>query len=188
MPKIEIARVKEALLKIEAGLQKYLCLRDRMYKVNVSKDIQFQKDCNHFFRIRQKSETFYAEYYGFMEKHKNDEELTFEALLNHLYKKAESVEASFASKLLSMINPDKPVLDSRVLENLGIKRSRGSDSKERIKCSIAAYTAICEWYENHFQSGEATKWIKLFDEHHSEAQDTITDVKKIDLILWKIQS
>jgi hypothetical protein len=188
MTKITISQVKETLSTTATGkgLIKYLSLRDRIHQVNVSKDEQFQKDYNHFFRIRQKSEVFYAEYYKFMEKHKGDNELTFETVLNHLHKKIESVEASFASKLLSMINPDMPVLDSRVLENLGIKRVRHSDSNEWIKRNVAAYQAICEWYENHFKSGEATKWIKLFDEHYPEAKGKITGVKKIDLILWQI--
>ena len=189
MPKITILQVTGALsvTVIEQGLEQYISLRDRILQVNVLKDMQFQKDCNHFFRIRQKSKVFYAEYYGFMEKHKNDKALTFESVLNHLYKKAGSVEASFASKLLSMINPDMPVLDTHVLENLDIKIVRHSEPQERIKRSIVAYQEIREWYENHFESGEATKWIKLFDEHYPDFKDRITGVKKIDLILWQIR-
>ena len=57
------------------------------------------------------------------------------------------------------------------------------DPKERIKRSIAAYEKLCEWYE----SGAAKEWIKLFDEHYPDAKNKITGVKKIDLILWKME-
>jgi len=189
MPKIAISQVKGALsiTIIARGLEQYISLRDRIQKVVVSEDMQFQKDYNHFFRIRQKNEKFYTEYYKFMEKHKKDKALTFEVVLDHLYKKAGSVEASFASKLLSMINPDKPVLDSRVLEIIDIKWSWYSEPKKRIERSIVAYEAICEWYKDHFKSGEAAKWIELFDKHYPDAKDRITGVKKIDLILWQIR-
>ena len=187
MSKITIAQVKKVLPKIAPGLQKYLCLRCRFHEVNVLKCQQFQTDCNHFFRIRQKSKEFYDEYYRFMEKHKNDESLTFEAVIDHLHRKTGSVEASFASKLLSMINPDKPVLDSRVLATLDIKRVRHSDSKEWIKRNKDTYNAICAWYENHFKSGVAAKWIELFDKRYPDARGRMTDVKKIDLILWQIR-
>ena len=187
MPKITISQVMKALPKIESGLQKYLCLRDRILTENVAKNDDFQRDYNHFFRVRQKSQEFYTEYYKFMEKHKNDKALTYEAVLKHLYRIEGKVEASFASKLLSMINPDLPVLDRQVLENLDVKLSRPTDHKKRIECSLAAYEEICEWYKNHFKSGEAKEWIKLFDGHYPEAKNKITDVKKIDLILWQIR-
>jgi hypothetical protein len=83
-----------------------------------------------------------------------------------------------------MINPDMPVLDSHVLKNLGINPvGQYGDPKERIKRSIAAYEEICEWYE----SGAAKEWIKLFDAHYPEFKGRITGVKKIDLILWKME-
>jgi len=186
MTKISISRVKTALsaTEIERGLKKYISLRDQIHEMNVSKEEKkFQKPYKGFFRMRR-NEDFCKEYFGFMEKHKNDKGLTFEAVLERLHKKTGSVEASFASKLLSMINPDMPVLDSHVLKNLGINPVRQyGDPKERIKRSIAAYEEICEWYE----SGAAKEWIKLFDAHYPEFKGRITDVKKIDLILWQMR-
>jgi len=125
-----------------------------------------------------------------MEEYKDDE-LTFEFVLNHLHEKVkhvcDDVEAVFASQLMSMINLGMPVLNSHVLKNLDVKLDWHHDREERIERSIAAYEKICEWYDNHFESGEAEKWIKLFDKHHHEYKDKITDVKKIDLILWQIR-
>ena len=187
MSKITISQVKEALPKIEAGLQKYLCLRDQIHDVNVSKEVKkFQKPYKGFFRMRR-NEDFCKVYFGFMEKHKNDKRLTFEAVLKHLHRNTERVEASFASKLLSMINPDMPVLDRHVLKVLGIPAvGTFGDAQKRIGRGIAAYKAICELYNHHFKSGEAKKWIELFDKHYPDAKSKITGVKKIDLILWKM--
>ena len=191
---IKISQVKEALPRIKKNaLDKYISLKNEIQQVNVSKDREFQKTYNGFFRIRQKSEEFYAEYYKFMQQHKNDKELIFETVLHHLYKKAGSVEASFASKLLSLINPEMPVLDSKVIknlktyENIDIKPVKQNDPPEkRIANKVIAYEQICDWYENFSKSDEAAEWIELFDKHYPEVKDKITEVKKIDLILWKI--
>ena len=189
MAKIGTDRVKGALSRtiMEEALEKYLRLLERLHEVIVSEDMPFQQDCNHFFRIRQKSEKFYAEYYGFMEEHKNNESLTFDTVLDHLYRKAGSIEGSFASKLLSMINPDMPVMDSRVLEILDIKRVRHTNPEKWIERNRIAYEEICTWYKDRFKSGKAAEWIKLFDEQYPDAKGKITDVKKIDLILWQIR-
>ena len=188
MRKITISQVKEALSKkeLKEGLEKYLRLRDGLNKQKM-KDSKFQKSYKGFFRMRR-DENFCTEYFKFMEKCENNKKVTFKKVLDHLYDKTKKVEASFASKLLSMINPDMPVLDSQVLKVLCIKLVRCSaDKTKRIECSNTVYREICEWYKKHFDSGEAEKWIKLFDKHYPEAKDKITDVKKIDLILWQIR-
>ena len=197
MSKISISRVETALsiTEIERGLKKYISLRDQIHEVNVSKDRQFQKDYAVFFLLTQarKNEEFLAPYFQYMERHKNDDGLTFEAVLKHLYDNVGSVEPSFGSKLLSMINPKMPVWDSKVVENLALKepphyRQKNGKKYANIDELIEFYREeICEWYNNHFNSGAAKEWIKLFDARYPETKSRITDVKKIDLTLWQMQ-
>ena len=120
MSKISISQVKEALPKIEKGLKKYTSLIDRIRKMNVSHNEEFQRDYALFFLLTQarKNEKFLAPYFQYMERHKNDDGLTFEAVLKHLYDKVGSVEPSFGSKLLSVINPKMPVWAERSWKTL----------------------------------------------------------------------
>ena len=188
MATIEIPQVKDTLPKIATGLKKYISLQDRFHNVNVSENRQFQEDYTGFFGMHWKSEEFRAAYFRFMEERKHDMGLTFDSVLNHLHGIEGSVEASFASKLLAMVKPDMPVLDSHVRENLGIEKPAWcANPQTRIEHGIAIYQAIREWYKNHFKSGEAAEWLKLFDEHYPDAKGKISDVKKIDLILWQIR-
>jgi hypothetical protein len=148
-----------------------------------------------FFRLGQarKSKEFLAAYFKFMQRHKNDDDLTFDAVLKHLYEQGGSVEPSFGSKLLSMINPKMPVWDSKVVENLELKEPPHYRTKDGKKCANIHELdefyreEICKWYKDFVASETAKEWIKLFDEHYPEAKDRITDVKKIDLILWQIR-
>jgi len=181
--KIEVEEVKAALPKIKVGLDKYKYLIQHIHLLDVSQDEQFQKKYNGFFRLRQKSKDFYAEYYQFMQNHKN-KNITFEVILKHFYDKFNSVEASFSSKLLSIINPDMPVWDEFVLKNLNLKKP-STYSQERIQKTINLYSEICRWYNDFLKTDEAKQWIKLFDDQYPNYK--ISDVKKIDLILWQIR-
>ena len=177
----------------EYSLMKYIRIKSMVSQVTDPKDKELRTACNGFFRIRQRSEKFYDEYYKYMLRCKKDKELTFEKVLKHLYEKVEKVEASFASKLLSLINPDMPVYDSIVINNLktyekiDIKTAWHSDYKKRIKRRVAAYEQIRDWYDNLLKPARKKKWIELFDKSFPEFKDKISDVKKIDLILWKIR-
>ena len=188
MRKITIAQIKEALTVtvMETKLRQYRYLLNNIHQVDVSINEEFQKVYCDFFQLRIEKK-FHAGYFGYMNKHKRNEKLSFEKVLRQIYDMTERVEASFASKLLSMVNPEMPVLDSHVLKKLCIEPIRYSADKEkRIQRSIVAYTAICMWYADNTESDEVKKWINLFNKHYPEDKDRITDVKKIDLILWRL--
>jgi hypothetical protein len=54
-----------------------------------------------------------------MEEHKNTP-IIFKDALTYFYEKTRRIEASFSSKLLATINPNMPVWDVNVLNNLRI--------------------------------------------------------------------
>jgi len=179
---IEVDKVKAALHKIKDGVEKYTCLLQQIKFLDVSKDVQFQKSYNGFFRVRQKSTEFYDEYYIFMQDHKNSKTLSFEEILKHFYDKFNRIEASFSSKLLAMINPEMPIWDIHVLNNIGLEKP-SYYSRERLSETIHLYSKICEWYKDFLKTDEAKNWIKLFDEQYPNYQ--ISEVKKVDFILWQ---
>lgn len=180
---MDFAKVNEALIKIEPGLSKYLYIMERFHKTDLSKDLEFQKRFNGFYRIRQRKPEFYNEYYNFMEKHK-DKEVSFDLALKHFYNAFERVEASFSSKLVATINPNLPVWDEFILKNLELKKP-AYGTNNRINKTIELYNSIIKWYEDFLQTDDSRRMIQLFDERYKDVD--ITDIKKIDLILWQIR-
>lgn len=171
---------KEAL---KTGLDKYLKIMECLYETDVSKDKEFQRLYNHFYRMRQRKPEFYQIYYDYMEKMKyNAERLSFNDVFFYIQKETNHCEASFSSKLLATLNPDKPVWDMFVLENLGVKKIQSS-AKNREQKIIEAYQQICQWYDEFMKSEEARLILQTFDEIFPNVN--ITDTKKIDLFLWQ---
>ena len=57
--------------KIRIGIEKYQYLRQRLFAVDVSADRDFQRAFNGFFRMGRRSETYYIDFYCYLEQHKS---------------------------------------------------------------------------------------------------------------------
>lgn len=182
---MDINHVKEVLQKdeLKKGLEKYLDIMGKIHETDVSKDQEFQKKFNGFYKIRQRKPEFYQAYYRFMELKKNTE-LSFEETLDYIYESCGRYETSFCSKLVATINPDSPVWDTFVLENTGVKAPYPS-SKDRVKKIVTTYETLVKWYEKFLNTEDCKKMIALFDEQFPKTP--ITNLKKIDLILWQMR-
>lgn len=163
--------------RVKIGIEKYNWLMKRVHEVDISADAEFQKFFNGFYRMRQRPASFYQSYYVYLESNKTNHELTFEDVVTHLYKETGAIHASFGSKLLATVNPDMPIWDKFVLQNLGL-RAPYVYEKDRLQKIIYLYQKICSWY----QSEEAQKKLETFNELFPDTD--ISDVKKIDFILW----
>lgn len=182
---IDINEVESALKKIKSGLEKYIAIIDRLHKVNVKEDKEFQKLYNGFYRLRQRKPEFYEMYYEYLENNKNNE-VSFEEVIKYIYEKTGRVEASFSSKLVANINTNKPIWDSVVLGNLKIdKPKQYKKSDIRIKESIESYKLLEKKYNEILSSDNAKLVIDLFDNVYKDTG--ISDIKKIDFILWQIR-
>lgn len=169
--------------ELRAGLKKYVQIMECLYQTDVLKDREFQKLYNHFYRMRQRKPEFYQTYYDYMEKMKNNSDaLTFEDVLFFIQKETGRCEPSFSSKLLATLNPNKPVWDMFVLENLGVKKIYPT-AKNREEKIVAAYQQICCWYTDFLNGEEAKIILELFDEVFPNIN--ITNTKKVDLFLWQ---
>ena len=132
------------------------------------------------FKVRRSAD-WRKVFYGELERSK----LTgaeFEPVLRRLYKGTGFVEASFASKLVAAIDPDKPILDSRVLAYFGL-RIEGASAEQRLSAAIQAYDFVCKWYDAYLGGFEAAENVKLFDSLFP-GYEWISDAKKIDFYLW----
>jgi len=177
-------KVEKSLENIDIGFNKYVLIMDEFHKVDVSEDMNFQTKYNGFYRMRQRKAEFYKEYFNYMQINKTNKELTYAEVLTHFYNKLGRIEASFCSKLLATINPYMPVWDSVVIENLKLKKP-AYYSKNRLEETIDLYEKIKEWYYNFLKTNDSKEWIELFDSKYKG--NSLTDVKKVDLILWQIR-
>lgn len=201
MERNETKKMKDREIKIEIdghqsfkdmlekflGLKNYQYIMENVHKVNMSdannEDTrQFRTTYNRFYNVRHKNWKVWREnYYQVFEKMKHEENnATFERILNEI--SIETVHASFASKMLATLKPNKPILDSRVLNNLEIT-IKGNTKQEKIKSSIEAYKKIEAFYNTYLPTEDAKKNIALFNQIFPDYL-LINDTKKIDFIIW----
>lgn len=176
------SKIEKSLEKIEPGLKKYEHIMNRLHETDVSKDIEFQRMFNGFYKIRRNQE-FRNEYYQFLERNKTNA-ISFEIVIKHLYNKLQRIEPSFSSKMVATINPNFPVWDENVLKNLELKKPYNG-TKNRIDKTIDLYNSIVKWYVDFLPTDDAKKMIVLFNDRYKGAN--ITDTKKIDLFLWQMR-
>lgn len=189
-------QIKEALKKRITGIKIYVDLMDR--KNNI--DDVFRKEYKSFYKMnmaRGLAEEFYHEYFRYLAEKIQDnkgKQLDFETVLKYFFSKFPNrVEASFSSKLLATVNPNMPVWDKNVLNTLKdlgyidrIPRSR-KDKLKQINETIETYAKLEDILKNvYLGTNIGKKYIAIFDETLQNDIDVkkITDMKKIDLVLW----
>jgi hypothetical protein len=170
-----------ALAKAKPGLNKYLKIMDMVKKVDVSQDEEFQKLFNGFYRMRQRPKIFYKKYYSFMENNKETPP-SFEKTLRYIYEELGRMEPSFSSKLVATLNPNMPIWDSVVLNNLKLK-APAYYRKNRLEEIIAFYGDIVNHYIELLDSEKGKIIVELFDQEYPKTG--ITDAKKVDFVLWQ---
>ena len=162
------------------NIERYAYIITYLPKTNVFENLEFQKVYNSFFKVRR-NEQWRKIYYDIMERAKTND-LSFRDIITEIYQKTGRIEASFTSKLLASINTSRPIWDSFVLKNLGIK-PKGNTPRERIDNACQIYDQLTIWYEKTLNSNEAKKYISEFDKY-LPSYSWISNTKKIDFIIW----
>ena len=177
---------KNALIRL-MGIDKYIDIMNIIKDKNIniaSKEnltsIEFRKKFNSFYRIRRNME-WQNYYYDFFQKNKNNKNITFDEILDYMYKShTKTIEPSFCSKMLATINPNMPIWDSIVLKNLNIKIEENNNNKlENIKDT---YKKLIEEINKKLEDEDIKQTIKEFKDFFPELN--LTDVKILDFILW----
>ena len=180
IPELSEDEIDEALTKVEAGLNSYCWIQDNLGRCDVSTDRGFQRRYTGFYRIRR-DETWLNVYYEMMEEAKK-RGISFPEALDRLQEQTGAIEASFASKLVATLDPNKPVIDKHVLENFGLRLPYHYVADRKTQ-TIHVYIKLCEEYERLMASPLGKRMCSKFAEKYPQAY--VTDVKKIDLILWQ---
>lgn len=170
---------KNAIIRFLA-LDQYEYLKEKLYKCNVSKDKEFQTKFNAFYRVRR-DEKWRKTFYTYFEQIKNNKNITFEEILDYMYKKTGNIEASFCSKMLATINPNMPIWDQYVLKNLNLSVT-GTDKEDRLENTKKIYNKIVEIEKEKLKQEDIKQAIKEFNIYFKEY--SLSDIKILDYILW----
>ncbi|KAB2310661.1 hypothetical protein F8A87_08215 [Betaproteobacteria bacterium SCN2] len=179
--------IVDAIAKARPGVAKYLAIMDCLYSVNVSQDQDFQTQYKGFYRVRQKSPDWYSAYFNLLEEYKGKRP-SFSEILDSLSQSLGNgvCEASFSSKLVATLDPWQPIWDKYVLKNTGHK-APASKVVDKNALAKKNYASIQAWYINFLNSTEGKRWIFLFNENIDDYW-RLTDIKKVDFILWQTRS
>lgn len=183
------AAISESL-ETHFGLKKYLDIIQTVRADDFSAGSEFRRAFNGYFKVRQRSGGWYDLYYGLMAEQKR-EARSFTDLLrlmagaNEVHRR---VEVSFVSKLMAVVDPKLPIWDQYVLKNTGEAAAwhseSGKDEQERIERAGEIYARIQKKYARFLGTDRGRSCIALFDELLPGYRDELTDVKKLDFLLW----
>ena len=169
--------------KIRDSIEKYL----NVVKPDDPNDKVFQSRYSRFYRMVRRKREWKEKYFKLLCTQKTNPKEVGD-ILAELYEPNKYIEISFASKMIATYDTKAPLVDNWVLKNLGLdsqwnktRRNWGNDKEERIKCAVELYKAIEKWYK----SDNSIVLIDKFDTAFPKNKKTISDTKKIDLILWR---
>ena len=173
------------LQKRKPDIARYCSIMQQSSMVNVAIERDFQKSFTAFYRVRRDIQwrDYYFQLFEEMKEHAPD--ISFEEILIRLFQFSGQIEASFSSKMLATIDPNKPIWDSMVLSNLGLKL-KGSNKEKRLADAIILYDEICAWYRDFMKTNEAIEVAEKFDLSFPEFCH-ITTIKKIDFVIWALR-
>ena len=183
---------EKTVKRIAAGLQQYQAIMRLKQNIDEKSLEEFQKKVNGFYKIIRRSHVWYDNYYSLFVSLLQDktkaETITFEKIVRELFSRTGRIESSFSSKMLATINPNMPILDKYSLAAMEIKvPSKWRKSKiQLLDDAISTYDCVIKWYDNLEKETSLYKAVvDKFDEHFPNSG--ITDVKKIDFVLWQMR-
>ena len=180
---IDAKKVIETRIAESMGFEKYKHILEIVQKTDVSTDLDFQRSFNGFCRVRRNAEWRKA-YYDLFER-VNKSNPSFEYIIRTMYEATGNIEASFSSKMLAMINPEMPIWDRYVVQNLCLNM-KGKTKEDQLKCAINLYDQMISWYDGFLQTENGRECISEFD-RILPGYVWMSDVKKIDFYLWSIR-
>ena len=180
---IDVKTVIEGRLAESMGFEKYRYIMENVRKTDVSKDADFQRTFNGFYRVRR-DEDWRTKYYRLFEEVKESRP-TFETILRSLNELTGTIETSFSSKMLATLDADMPIWDKYVAGNLELELT-GKTKEEKLACAVEQHAHMVEWYRDFLKSDNGKECIAEFD-RIMPGYTWMSEVKKIDFFLWSMR-
>ena len=212
MENINIDKVKQNLKKRKSKIRSYVFV---MKNRNTIDENDIQKKYKYLYVLRtdsRRNEEFCNEYFKYLKENLSNGKLKFEEVIDKVSELSGMVEASFSSKLLATINPDMAIWDKNVLWELKEEieafdkekkyisiykkgyKLKGATKEDRIKSAMIIYNQLEKILNDKVKNTIGKKYISIFDETFKEMFEgdkdmdyEISDIKKIDFVLWSLK-
>jgi hypothetical protein len=182
MEKINWKNLKDGLYKYQSIMKQY------NESTEISSSEEFQKLFFNFYGMNRAGFTLEAkkEYFKLLDKTKEEKGIDFKFVLQRIHLKSGKKHFSFSTKLLATADAHLPVWDSKVRRYLNYRFDlKFKNSFKDIDSCVQEYSRYCEWFNEFLITEEAKKLIKQFDKEMPSVK--ITNMKKIDLMLWQME-
>lgn len=176
------------LENLKESISVYNFLQTRFQqKEDVTKDLLFQFVFRSFYRLDNAGlgDPFKTRYFELMEEFRDS--FNFASVLRPLYdietlKGKNSFQFSFATKMLSTIDPQRPVYDREVARMFGYTQLPGGEFADKLKIYLDRYQHIEDSYRQILSDNLLPGTFSAFDEKFH--QHGLSDVKRLDFIFW----
>jgi hypothetical protein len=179
--RLDEVAIEQSIPRVSDGLEKYCRIQSALMATDVAEDRSFQTGFNAFYRVRR-GEAWRSAFFALLQKEKSFQR-SFAEVLRALHAATGRVEASFASKLVATIDPEKPVIDSIVLKNLGLKLPPPGAAEARLPRIEALYNRLKQIYAEFLATEAGRHLTDRFAESYPGR--LVTRVKILDLVLWQ---
>lgn len=179
-----------------SGLETYKYIINNYKNIDLSSNSkeakEFRTKFKGYYRVRRNDE-WSKLYFDYFEINKGNIDITFNKIIDYCFNNMKTnkgninpVEASFSSKMLATIRPEKPILDSQVLANMGLKIPDSLKGGAKLKKAKEVYAEIEKRYIAYLDIPESEKVVSIFNEMFPDYTD-LNKTKKIDFFMWSMK-
>jgi len=161
----------------------YYYLLDTLQKVNVAENMEYQRKYTGFWVMGRLSKKYYKKYFELLETNKKNKNISLDCVVKELNTIDGKIQFSFSSKLIHMINNDKPIYDSKISTFYKLPQWTTGDYDVRVN-------KINKIYDFLLKEDKRIKDNMLLDlsidkvRKHYDLGEVFTDEKVIDSIIW----
>lgn len=177
--------IRANLVRAERQIDDYCRLQADLRSQDVRTDPDYRRRFVQLYRMFRQPKEWLDSFFALLEDEKDNPTIAFASVLAAL--SHSRVEASFSSKLVATIRPKMPVLDQYVLANLGLRSpsSRGAMTL-RLRLWSGLYDDTCTLYRDLLTQRLYQDVAEYFDGSLASFPG-LTEVKKLDLLLWQLR-
>ena len=171
----------------------YLFLLNRVRKIDVTLDFDFQKEYCRYWRLfgAGLGHEFRSAYFELMERLKGESDHDIAEVTRILYeiptniKGKKTLQFSFSSKLLHSLDPHKPIYDKMVAGFYNFPVPNHTKSyQDRLQSFLSFYNSLFAEYTNVLNKGSISQVMERFRCRFS-IPAIYTDEKIIDTLIWR---
>lgn len=175
----------------QESIDVYLFLKEQFNNSNVSRNPLFQFVYRSFYRLDNAGLTpeFKNEYFILLENNREIQSIDIEGIVTALHKypnrKAQnSLQFSFVTKMINMINDSMPIYDSEVAKVFGFKTpSYTKPFKGRLADFLKFYIELEEFYKETIENKRVDPVFRIL-ENNLEHVHSLSDTKRLDFLVW----